>query len=422
MEELLLILNEWWTEGEISEEKAKEYKRTIFQHVTDTFMNYRQIVILTGLRRVGKTTLMFQIIKKLIDNGVNPKNILYFSFDERIENPLLIFKSYEKITKVNWKKEKIYVFFDEIHKLEDWSTKIKILYDNMLNIKLCVSGSASLMLEEEATKNLAGRYFLIEVEPLSLKEYAELYFNNRIDNYYLWKPRLEAIFEDFILKPFPEIVKWTDRQKINEYIRTLIIEKIVKSDIPHIFQKVNIKLISTLINIFLKDIGSTLNITSLAKELGVHKLTLLNHLYYLEFGKMFRIIKNYRPSIRAESRKLMKIYPYHPSLSLALYPETEKGKIIENLILSYGKYNKYWRKGEKEIDFLKINSTIIPIEIKYKPKIKNEDLKTMNFFLKKYNLKKGIVFYQGDNKTIKLNDKNIKLRSITHFCFNPFSY
>ena len=364
MKELLIILNEWWETHTISEEKAKKYRRKIFKNIKDTFFSYKQILVLTGLRRVGKTTIFYQLIQELLKRGVNPKNILYFTFDEMVENPINVLKEYSRITKIDWRREKIFIFFDEIHKLENWSSKIKILYDNLPNLKICISGSASIMVESEAIKNLAGRYFLFEIKPLTLQEFGELYFERKIDNYELFEDKLKMIFEDYIRKPFPEIVKWKDRIKINQYIRELVVEKIVKSDIPQIFKNINISLLSTLTEIFMKDVGTILDITSLSKDLGIHKLTLIKHLKILEFGKIIKTVKNFRPSIRSESRKLKKIYPTNISLSLCFYPNLSKGQIYENLVLTALNLDKYWRKNRREIDFLKINKEITPIEVK----------------------------------------------------------
>jgi predicted AAA+ superfamily ATPase len=69
MEEFLSLINSWWKDGKISEEKALPYKREIFEDVLNTFNEYRQILILSGLRRVGKSTIMFQLIDHLLKKG-----------------------------------------------------------------------------------------------------------------------------------------------------------------------------------------------------------------------------------------------------------------------------------------------------------------------------------------------------------------
>jgi predicted AAA+ superfamily ATPase len=250
--------------------KQRNTKEKFFTEIKETFFKYRQILVLTGLRRVGKTTIIYQLIEELLERWIDPKK--YFTFDEMIKEPMQIFEEYSKITKVDWKKERIFVFFDEIHKLENWSSKVKILYDNLPNLKICVSGSAGVMIESEAIKNLAGRFFSFKVRPITLQEFAELYFNKKIDNFYLYESKLRMVFDDYVRKPFPEIVAWKDKSKVNAYIRELVIEKILKSDIPSIFNNVNISLLSTLTEIFMRDVGMILDVNSLSKDLGVINL------------------------------------------------------------------------------------------------------------------------------------------------------
>lgn len=106
-----------------------------------------------------------------------------------------VLKEYRNITKIDWKKERVYLFLDEIHKLKRWSTELKILYDTLPNIKIVVSGSASINLEKDAIINLAGRHFRFEVKPLSLREFAELYYGRKMKNYEIESMNVKAVFE-----------------------------------------------------------------------------------------------------------------------------------------------------------------------------------------------------------------------------------
>ncbi|RLI94457.1 MAG: hypothetical protein DRO94_02880 [Candidatus Altiarchaeales archaeon] len=416
MEELL-IQNEWWEKEEISKEKALPYKRKIFGEIRDIFLGYRSILVLTGLRRVGKTVLIHQLIEELLKRGVDPKHILYFSFDKLVEEPIEILKAYQRITKIDWRNERVYLFLDEIQKLQDWSSKIKLLYDTLPNLKICISGSASLMVEREAIGNLAGRYFGLEIMPLSLQEFAELYYEEKMDSLELHKFKIDAIFNDYIERPFPEIVKWKSKEKVQEYIRSLVIEKVLGSDIPEVFKRVNISLLKSLAEIFLRNTGIVLNIEDLSKDFHVHKLTLKDHLYYLEFGKLIKIVKNYRPSIMAESRKMPKVYAFHPSLSKAYFAELDKGRMYENLIMNMLKLNNYFRERDKEIDFLKRNREMIPIEVKAKTNVKIKELRNLIWFLKKFEFRKGLVIYEGEKRKEKINNMEIDFIPIKEILF-----
>jgi len=172
LEEIIKLLNPWWKDGSVSKELAKPYKRRVFNKILDE-LDYRQIVILSGLRGAGKTTLLYQNIEQLLKK-IEPKHILYFNFDKRVKELIEIFNTYSRLTNVDWKKEKIFVFFDEIAKLGAWASKIKLIYDAFPNIKFVVSSSSSIGLEQEAMENLAGRYFLMNIKPLSFVEYLEL--------------------------------------------------------------------------------------------------------------------------------------------------------------------------------------------------------------------------------------------------------
>jgi len=251
-----------------------------------------------------------------------------------------------------------------------------------------------------------------------LQEFCELYYNKKMDNFELYRDEIERVIEEYIVKPFPEIVKWKDKIKIREYIRELILEKIVKADIPTVFKKINPGLLTSLTEVLLKDVGSILDITSLSNDLSVSKLTLMRHLKYLEFGNIIRFVKNYRPSIRAESRKLRKVYPYHISLSLSLFPNIDRSKVLESLVQSSLDLNKYWRRGNKEIDFLIVDEEVIPIEVKNKEEIKKEDLRNIKYFLRKFNLKKAYIIYLGEEREINIEDKEIKLVPISKLLFN----
>lgn len=117
--------NPWWRDGKIPP-KFIDRKRKIFIEIIK-YLDRRQIVMFTGLRRVGKTTLMYQIIDDLLRKGINSYNILYFSFDEMrfdLDNSI---KQYEtEVLREDISKKKVFILLDEIQKLESWPSKMKL--------------------------------------------------------------------------------------------------------------------------------------------------------------------------------------------------------------------------------------------------------------------------------------------------------
>src|SRR3989344_4026784 len=219
MKDIIKLLNPWLLGDPLSEELAMPYKRHFFNKIEE-FEKYRQVVILSGLRRVGKTTLLYQMIQKLIKKEAS-KKIFYFSFDKEVKDLIELLENYKELTGVDYKKEKISVFFDEITKFKNWATEIKIVYDSNPNIKFYISSSSSINLEEDAIKNLAGRYFLINVLPLSLLEYLELSGKEKFAmNQKLYEKEIKKEFFNYLIRSFPETINWKDELVIKDYLKT----------------------------------------------------------------------------------------------------------------------------------------------------------------------------------------------------------
>lgn len=406
VKEIIQFSNPWWKTGSIGPGLAMPFRRECFGKVKE-LLKYRQIVLLSGLRRVGKTTMLYQLIEELLQKE-NAKNIFYFTFDKKAENVLSLLELYREMAQID-PKEKIYVFLDEITKLKGWAEQIKLIYDASPGIKFYLSSSSSINLEEEAIKNLAGRYFLVNILPLNFREYLQLKEKNKlVSNPKVYEKEIKAEFRMYLMRSFPEIVLWPDELLIKDYLRTTIIDKIIKSDLPDKFKNINKDLLFTLLELFYKEPGTYLDYDHLSRNLKISKKTLFRHIFYLEFSYLIRKIRNFRPSSFSTARKLQRVYPYW--WSLAYCYGAKEDKIMENLIASMLDLKHYWREGGKEIDFLNIAAKkIIPIEIKNKEVIAERELKNMFFFLKEYKLPQGFLVYNGEDKTIAFDKKQIKL-------------
>ncbi len=407
--------NTWWIEKKVKENLLHKTYRDIFLRLKSD-LDRKQLQILVGLRRVGKTTLLLQIIDGLIKDNVNPLNIVYCSFygskkkKKRIED---ILKDYSRITGIDYQKEKIFLFLDEVQKSKKWVDSIKLVYDNFKNIKILISGSASLNILSEAKKSLAGRAIYYELRPLSFKEFLNIKGINIEDgNFLIYSDTLKKEFNNFLIRPFPELVNEEDNLFIKQYIRNSVIEPIILKDIPKEFKEIDILLLEKLVEIFLTSPGQYLELDNLAKELKRAKTTLYNALFYLEFSFLIRKILNFRPSVRIASRKLSRIYAYHPVLCLPFNIPQEK--YAENLVFFELDTRYYWRDKEKEIDFLK---DLVPVEVKYKEKIDKRDVRWIDYFLKKYgkqlNVKAAFVITTNTDDLIG----KIKLIPLWKFCY-----
>ena len=135
-----------------------------------SYMKYRQIVVITGMRRVGKTTLL-----RYLFNQLKSKNKIYFDFEDILIRKLFSLENYSDIVMgllnegLNLER-KTYIFIDEVQYVKNAPSVIKYLYDKY-NVKFVVTGSSSYYLKNHFTESLAGRKFVIKMNPLSFREF-----------------------------------------------------------------------------------------------------------------------------------------------------------------------------------------------------------------------------------------------------------
>lgn len=414
-------MNSWWKLGHVRTELIPPYKRNLFSEI-QKYMKIRQMIAVVGLRRTGKTTILLQTIDKLIKEGVSPERVLYFSFDEHVEDLRNVIDFYrENILKEEIAAEKIYVFLDEIQKLEGWQNKIKIYYDQYPNIKFFISGSASLNILLDAKESLAGRIFYFNLDILSFEEFLELKGKNvkKIrENIGLWKQEIRSEINNYFLKPFPEIIDVGD-DIAKKYIKESIIEKTIFRDLSTLFRIKDIELIEKLILIIASNPGMMINLDEISREVGRSRQTVSNYLYYMKICFILTDVTNFRGSFKVSSRKLKKYYLTHPCVATAL-ANPPQGKLAENLVQSITKADHFWRDSGKEVDFILLKDTsIIPIESKYSSKVRIREIKGLIKFMKKYDIETGFVITDDYETTEKYGNKIIEFIPLWKWILRP---
>ena len=186
---VLNAYNPWWKTGATNAALTKTYKRFAFYEAMERMENtsIRRTVVLSGTRRVGKTTIMYQMIDELLKNGVSPRKILFVSLD----HPMLKLSAFNDILDCYHETihpdNDVYYFFDEIQYAQDWDKWLKTIYDMNPETKIVATGSASPALMKGNSESGAGRWSVINVPTLSFYEYCELIG--------VTKPRLDENFK-----------------------------------------------------------------------------------------------------------------------------------------------------------------------------------------------------------------------------------
>ncbi len=332
--------NPWW-EGEYSEHF---YVRPFYLDYFKKNIDNKDIIILTGLRRVGKTTLLKMFIKQLLVTTKRRK-IFYVSLDsialEKYSVTELL-NEYRKIHKIPL-REKIYVFFDEITYRKDISLELKNLYDNE-NIKLFVSSSSAALLREK-NAYLTGRSRVLEVLPLDFSEY--LIFKKikiKKSEQYL----IESYFEDFMQTGgIPEYVLSNDVSYLDN-----LIDSILYKDIAVFYGVRNLILLKDFFRLLMERAGKQLSINKVSKVLDVSADTVRRYFaYFQQTYLIFAIERCGKLNERLKSPK--KIFAIDTGLKSYVSGYRDNGSLFENLVfLKIKKYKPcYVYKNGIELDF-----------------------------------------------------------------------
>jgi uncharacterized protein len=355
MKELLYQYNPWWEDTKYCQD-VKPRDKYLAQMVKHS--ESKQIIILTGLRRVGKTTLMKLFIKRLTGEGTDPKRILYVSLDDymlRASSIIDIIDEFRKIHKIKI-EDKIYLFLDEVTYKEEFHIQLKNIYDNQNTKIFAASSSASLLRDKKAS--LTGRAVTVEVEPLDMEEYLQfkgISIKNRDIKLY------QTYFLEYIKTGgMPENIFDPGR----EYLMNLI-EDIIQKDINAYHGVKNHQILRDYFTLLMERSGKQLSINKIANILDISVDSSKRYLEYFQASYLIHLLPRWGKTnqILLSSKK---IYAADLGIKYLFVGERDIGSYFENYIyLKLRLRSKlfYIQENSIELDFYTDKKVII--ESKY---------------------------------------------------------
>lgn len=414
----------WWESKTIPnylEFSKRAYYRGFFSLIQQDFPH--RAVVLMGPRRVGKTVLIYQAVQDLIDGGINPKKIFYFSLDtpiytnlaleELVANGLSIYKV---------KIEGCYIFFDEIQYLKNWEVHLKSLVDKYRKTKFIASGSAAAALRMKSNESGAGRFTDYFLPPLTFSEYIDLNGYKKLLTktqiefgasrpFYLCKDieQFNQHFVDYInYGGFPEIALHPKKIKHPErMLQKDITDKVIMKDLPGLFGIENILELQQFFNVIAYRTSEILDFQRVAKETGTDHKTIKKYISYLEAAFLIEVLNRVDFSAkRFKNITQFKVHLTNPSLYTGLFGRVESNDerfphLVETAIFAQylhrdHQYLRYasWKSGTEagEVDLIQINQNFQGVhwalEVKWSDTIRAGKLKQ---FMTNNKLDKGII-------------------------------
>lgn len=354
MEALFYKSNPWWEEPFV----LNAIQRDIYLNELREYIDNKDIIFLTGLRRVGKTTLLKGVVNLLLHvKKIEPKHIFYISLDLYALEGLSIadiVTAYRKLHKLP-SSQMIYLFFDEVTSKKSYQQELKNLYD-LGGVKIFASASSASLLKDSQAF-LTGRQRLVEVMPLCFEEY--LQFKNivikKADEHLV-----ESYFEEYMKDGgMPEYVLTGDISYLSN-----LIDNIIYKDIIAYHKIKDEQIVKDFFKLLMERSGKQLSLNKMAHILNIGVDTARRFQSYFEETYLIYTLEKHG-KLNERLRHPKKIYAGDVGIRNLITGYRDKGAIFENLVYLKLKSKNlhYVYEGGNEIDFITDDETLI--EVKY---------------------------------------------------------
>ena len=354
MEALFYKSNPWWEEPFV----LNAIQRDVYLNELEGYIDNKDIIFLTGLRRVGKTTLLKGIVNLLLHvKKIEPKHIFYISLDLYALEGLSIadiVTEYRKIHKLS-SSQMIYLFFDEVTSKKSYQQELKNLYD-LGDVKIFASASSASLLKDSQAF-LTGRQRLVEVMPLSFEEYLQFkkIVIKKADDHLV-----ESYFEEYMKDGgMPEYVLTGDISYLSN-----LIDNIIYKDIIAYHKIKDEQMVKDFFKLLMERSGKQLSLNKMANILGIGVDTARRFQSYFEETYLIYTVERHG-KLNERLRHPKKIYAGDVGIRNLITGYRDKGAVFENLVYLKLKHKhlRYVYEGSNEIDFFTDDEALI--EVKY---------------------------------------------------------
>lgn len=361
-EELAEILEEWnfWKKDLNTGKERKEYVDKCLRLIGNS-----TVTAITGVRRSGKSYILRQAIKRLIEGGTERKNVLMVNFeDKRFPefHAKLLDEAYSAYLELLEPNAKPYVFLDEVHNVPNWERWVRTMHE-LEKARIIVSGSSSKLLSGELATLLTGRHLDLHVFPLSFREFLlfkEIEVKDALD---LASKRVgirRNLSEYLEFGGFPGVALGAEKKQL----LLTYFDDILTKDIEKRYKVRKRETLRALARFYMTSISSTITFSSLAKHLGTTAATIEKFSSHLEEAGLVFFLKRFSFKAREQEKSPRKAYSIDTGLANAVgfRFSQDSGRVAENAVAVELKRKcaldphleaYYWKNPQhEEVDFV----------------------------------------------------------------------
>ena len=378
--------NPWWNTKEVP--KALVGRTRTFNPAILKVLKEKEIIALTGIRRSGKTTLMYQMVASLV-RTVDAKKILYVNLDdellkkERLESIYTCYRQHMNPDKP------AFVFLDEIQNSDGWEHFLKKYYDLHEPVKFIISGSSAHLLRGEFSTLLTGRNITFVIYPLSFSEF--LAFSG-VDTHIITSQTkskiINALYRYLEYGGFPEVYFKDDDIKsllLKQYFDDIIYKDIVKR------HDINAKKITDLAVYLLTNISNPTTIRKIRNFTGLSIDSIKDYISYLEDAHIFLPLQHFSYSLIEKAQIPLKSYVIDCGLRniVGFRFSSDRGRLAENCVRTELERREldasYW-KGKGEVDFVIKNkdNSLTAMNVCFADAVNEREIQSLQEFAAKF--------------------------------------
>lgn len=395
-----------------------------------TVMDLRHIVILTGVRRSGKSTLMRLLMGKLIQEGTHPKNVLYLYLEDILvqkylsQGSNLLEQFYLFYMEKYNPQGRVYIFLDELQGVKDFNHWLHTQYEFNRNVKFVMSGSRRSLIDSETATLLTGRNVQFDIYPFNFYEYllvhqvdvkgSDTLVSIRDANFSRTTTILHHLGNFLHEGGYPEIVLAKNQESksaiANGYYRDTLTRDVINPNAIRNPREIEILGLQVL-----SDFTKTHTFRSLGAPQGLSVDTVKTYLEYFYKSYLFFESRHfsYKTKETQDVRRPIKLYVVDNGLrnfnTLNVRPDL--GQCAENMVyMELTKNNvaiHYWRQ-EKEVDFVVFNPGLALVNVSYTNNVHDREVLSMVAALKEFNLEKGTILTKNYASTTQVEGKTIE--------------
>lgn len=376
---ILHQMNPWWDRGTVPDAMLGVPRPVPLGRVAEALRRGR-VALVTGPRRSGKTTILYQHVQSLVDSGESPDRVLYVMLD----HPLLagvdaVGEAIEHFMGEfgHPRGRRLHVLLDEAHRSARWGAWAKTVHD-AYRFPLVLSGSSAMELEAGAMGELTGRHEPVHVRPLGLREYMDFrgLGPSRGDEHVM--PRLA---DEFLgVGGFPEAVL-DPVEASRRSIQLRLFEDILLGDIVRAHPVRDVATLREVAALVLSSTGTPVSFNKISRATGCSVDTAKEYVGHMVACHLVSEVPFHSRSAKERARNASKYYPVDTGMLDTIAGGVARGLLAETAVhnaLAAGAPGRagpvgYWR-DRREVDFVLGGRPLRAIEVKYRDSVDEGDL------------------------------------------------